>query len=85
MTDTAKVTHDQLAHIWHLTGLPADALPNAKLDITAPTCHRRIMSPRLQPPQSPLQDWPHLNSGACALAAKRKPSALTRATPKPNS
>ncbi len=37
MTETPKVAHDQLAHIWHLTGLPANALLNAKLNITAPT------------------------------------------------
>ncbi|MGI9478549.1 MAG: CoA transferase [Hyphomicrobiaceae bacterium] len=37
MTDTAKVTHDQLAHVWGLTELPVDALANAQLEIVPPT------------------------------------------------
>ncbi len=37
MTDTARVTHDQLAHIWGLAGLPSEALSNAQLDIRPPT------------------------------------------------
>ncbi len=36
MSDTATITHDQLAHIWGLAGLPVSALAHAKLDITGP-------------------------------------------------
>lgn len=37
MIDVSKVAHEQLTHLWQLAGLPADALPHARLDITAPT------------------------------------------------
>ena len=37
MTDIPKIAHDQLRHVWQLTGLPQDALERVRLDVTEPT------------------------------------------------
>jgi len=37
MSEVDQVTREQLAHLWRLTGLPADALDRIRLDMAEPT------------------------------------------------